>query len=84
MTWLREDCPNCGLKLVDSRFDATFRMADLSERLCFGIPAALCTRCQQLYLDADLIRLLDVPDGRCVFAIESDSVVRTRARSASE
>jgi hypothetical protein len=54
-------------------------MPDGSERLCFAIPASLCTDCHQLYLDPDLIDLLDIPDGRCVFAIESDVVLRERA-----
>ena len=84
MTWLREHCPGCDRRLVESRFDATFRMPDASERLCFGIPAALCAGCHQLYLDPDLIELLDVPDGRCVFAIESDAVLMERATSSAE
>lgn len=84
MTWLRDHCPGCDRSLVESRFDATFRMPDATERLCFGIPAALCTACHQLYLDPDLIELLDVPDGRCVFAIESDLVMRERATSFAE
>ena len=79
MTWLRDLCPQCSLRLVNSRFDTTFRMPDGSERLCFAIPAALCTDCHQLYLDPDLIDLLDIPDGRCVFAIESDVVLTERA-----
>ena len=62
MTWLRDLCPQCNLRLVNSRFDTTFRMPDGSERLCFAIPAALCTDCHQLYLDPDLIDLLDIPD----------------------
>lgn len=81
MTWLRDHCPGCDRTLVESRFDATFRMPDATERLCFAIPAALCTGCHQLYLDPDLIDVLDVPEGRCVFAIETDSV--TVARSGS-
>lgn len=78
MTWLRDHCPQCEAPLVNSRFDTTFRMPDASERLCFAIPAALCADCHQLYLDPDLIDLLDIPDGRCVFAIESDVVARDR------
>lgn len=84
MTWLRDECPTCSRSLLDSRFDATFLMPDRTERLCFGIPAALCAQCQQLYLDPGLIDLLDVPDGHCVFAIESDSVLRARAWSSTE
>jgi hypothetical protein len=79
MTWLRDLCPQCDLRLVTSRFDTTFRMPDGSERLCFAIPAALCTDCHQLYLDPDVLDLLDIPDGRCVFAIESDLVLTERA-----
>ncbi len=79
MTWLRDRCPQCSQRLVSSRFDTTFRMPDGSERLCFAIPASLCADCQQLYLDPDLIDLLDIPDGRCVFAIESDVVLSGRA-----
>jgi hypothetical protein len=79
MTWLRDLCPQCNVRLVNSRFDTTFRMPDGSERLCFAVPAALCSDCHQLYLDPDVIDLLDIPDGRCVFAIESDLVLRERA-----
>jgi hypothetical protein len=79
MTWLRDDCPQCDRQLVNSRFDTTFRLPDGEERLCFAIPAALCADCHQLYLDPDLLEVLDIPDGRCVFAIESDTVVQERA-----
>ena len=79
MTWLRDNCPQCERRLVSSRFDTTFRMPDGDERLCFAIPAALCSDCHQLYLDPDLLEVLDIPDGRCVFAIESDTVVQERA-----
>ncbi len=84
MTWLREDCPGCDRRLVESRFDATFRMPDATERLCFGIPASLCAECHQLYLDPELIELLDIPEGRCVFAIESDAFLQQRAASGAE
>jgi hypothetical protein len=79
MTWLRDNCPQCERQLVNSRFDTTFRLPDGEERLCFAIPAALCSDCHQLYLDPDLLEVLDIPDGRCVFAIESDGVVQERA-----
>jgi hypothetical protein len=79
MTLIRDRCPQCRRSLVSSRFDTTFRMPDASERLCFGVPAALCSDCHQLYLDPELIELLDIPDGRCVFAIESDTVLQERA-----
>ncbi len=84
MTWLREHCPGCTKRLVESRFDATFRLPDRTERLCFGVAAALCTDCQQLYIDPELIVQLDVRDGRCVFAIESDSVLQERAATHVE
>jgi hypothetical protein len=76
-----ERCPGCSRRLVVSRFDATFRMADRTERLHFGIRGALCESCSQLYIDPDLIELLDLTSGRCVFAIESDIVVQEQARS---
>jgi hypothetical protein len=79
MTWLREQCPQCSRQLLNSRFDTAFRMPDASERLRFAIPAALCRECRQLYLDQDVIQRMDVLDGRCIFAIESDIVVQERA-----
>jgi hypothetical protein len=79
MTWLRDRCPQCSRQLLNSKFDTAFRMPDASERLCFAIPAALCSDCHQLYLDPEMIEILNIPDGRCVFAIESDSVMRERA-----
>ena len=54
----RERCPACRRPLIGSRFDTTFRLADGSERLCFGIPGGLCGACHQLYIDPDLIDLL--------------------------
>ena len=84
MTWLRERCPQCSRRLINSRFDATFRLSDTTERLCFGIPAALCEDCAQLYIDPDLLALLDVRDGRCVFAIESDLVLQREACSSAD
>ena len=56
--------------------------ADRSERLCFGIPGGLCEDFHQLYIDPELIELLDLGDARCVFAIESDLVVQEQAWSA--
>ncbi|MBA2557646.1 MAG: hypothetical protein H0V12_09955 [Chloroflexi bacterium] len=79
MSWLRERCPQCEQRLINSRFDATFRLSDATERLCFGVPAALCSDCHQLYIDPELVELLDVSAGRCVFAIESDSVMQEQA-----
>jgi hypothetical protein len=79
MPRLRERCPRCGTGLIVTRFDTTFRMSDRSERLCFGVPGGLCQPCAQLYIDPDLIELLDLADGRCVFAIESDQVLQERA-----
>jgi hypothetical protein len=82
MTWLRDRCPQCNRQLLNSRFDTAFRMPDASERLCFGIPAALCRDCHQLYLDPEMIQLLEIPRGRCIFAIESDLVLQERAASS--
>jgi hypothetical protein len=82
MSALRDRCPACGRRLITTRFDTTFRLPDRSERLCFGIPGGLCEDCSQLYIDPDLIELLDLGEGRCVFAIESDLVVQEQAWSA--
>ncbi len=80
----RERCPECGRRLVNSRFDTTFRLADRTERLCFGIPGGLCGDCHQLYLDPELIELLDLTRARCVFAIESDLVLQQQAWSGAD
>jgi hypothetical protein len=80
----REHCPACNRRLVTSRFDTTFRHVDRTERLCFGIPGGLCEACHQLYIDPDLIELLDLRDARCVFAIESDLVVQEQAWSSAD
>jgi len=82
MSLIRERCPGCSRRLITTRFDTTFRMSDRSERLCFGIPGGLCEDCHQLYIDPELIELLDLRDGRCVFAIESDLVVQEQAWSS--
>jgi hypothetical protein len=79
-----ERCPQCSRQLINSRFDATFRLDDDSERLCFGIPGGLCEDCHQLYIDPELIELLDVADGRCVFAIESDAVLQEQLWSSAD
>jgi hypothetical protein len=81
MSTSRDRCPACTRLLISTRFDATFRMPDQSERLCFGIPGGLCADCHQLYIDPDLIELLDLASGRCTFAIETDLVVQERAWS---
>lgn len=78
-----DSCPTCNRALTTSSFDATFRLHDGSERLCFGIPASLCTDCHQLYVDPGMISMLDLVDARCVFAIETDRVARDRAWSSS-
>ncbi len=78
------ECPECSRTLVSSRFDATFRLPDGSERLCFGIPAGLCGDCHQLYMEPELIGLLGLDAGRCVFAIESDTVLQAGAWSGAE
>ena len=80
----RERCPACARQLVTSKFDTTFRLADRTERLCFGIPAGLCQSCHQLYIEPSLITMLDLVDARCVFAIESDRVVQDKAWSNAE
>jgi len=80
----RERCPRCTRKLIVTRFDTTFRMADRSERLCFGIPGGLCEDCHQLYIDPELVDTLELGDGRCVFAIESDLVVQEQAWSSAD
>ena len=77
-------CPVCNRKLFNSRFDATFRLTDGSERFFFGLPASLCQICQQLFLDPDLIEMLSVPEGRCTFAIETDQVLRREAWSSAD
>ena len=84
MPSITQDCPECGRVLANTRFDATFRLPDRSERLCFGIPAGLCAECHQLYMDPELIELLDLDAGRCVFAIESDTVAQAGAWSGAE
>jgi hypothetical protein len=84
MTQLLDGCPGCNQPLIASRFDATFRMPDGEERHCFGLPASLCESCKQLYLDPDLIDILNVPSGRCVFAIESDLVMQTQVWSQAD
>ena len=71
-------------RLIITRFDTTFRLPDRSERLCFGIPGGLCEDCHQLYIDPELIELLDLSDGRCVFAIESDVVLQEEAWSSAD
>ena len=74
-----ERCPACGGVLAVSRFDATFRMPDDAELLCFAVPGGLCTVCSQLYVEPDLIDALELGDGRCLFAIESDTELVERA-----
>lgn len=74
-------CPACGRALSVSHYDATFRMPDGSELLCFAVPGGLCAACSQLYVEPDLIDELDLGTGRCVFAIESDTELVERASS---
>jgi hypothetical protein len=78
----RDRCPGCGRPLINSRFDTTFRLSDGAERLCFGVPGGMCEDCHQLYIDPELVQLLDLAAGRCVFAIESDRVVMEQAWSS--
>jgi hypothetical protein len=84
MALARQRCPQCMRPLINTRYDATFRLADRSERLCFGIPAGLCEDCHQLYIDPELIELLNLGAGRCVFAIESDLVLQEEAWSSAD
>jgi len=79
-----ERCPRCLRRLIVSRFDTTFRLPDRTERLCFGIPGGLCEACSQLYVEPELLELLDLGDARCVFAIESDLVIQEQAWSSAE
>ena len=83
-TAARDRCPACSHRLITTRFDTTFRLPDRSERLCFGIPGGLCGDCSQLYIDPELIELLDLKEGRCVFAIESDLVLQQQAWSSAD
>ena len=83
MSPVRDQCPVCQRPLVRTRFDTTFRLPDQSERLCFGIPGGLCKDCAQLYVDPEMIDLLELGEGRCVFAIESDRVVKDWAWSSA-
>ena len=84
MATLRDQCPACTRGLVTTRFDATFRLPDRTERLCFAIPGWLCEDCHQLYIDPGLIEMLDLADGRCVLAIESDLVLQEQAWSSAD
>ena len=84
MASLRDRCPECTRRLVVSRFDATFRLLDGSERLCFAVPGGLCEDCHQLYIDPELIEVLDLRRARCVFAIESDLVLQEQAWSSAD
>jgi hypothetical protein len=84
MSGLSDHCPGCTRRLVISRFDTTFRLPDRSERLCFGVPGGLCEACHQLYLDPDLVETLNLGEARCVFAIESDTVIQDRAWSSAD
>jgi hypothetical protein len=81
---LRDRCPQCSRSLINSRFDTTFRLPTGTEKLCFGIPGGMCEDCHQLYIDPELIELLDLGAGRCVFAIESDRVLQDQAYSSAE
>lgn len=56
-------------------------MPDGSELLCFAVPGSLCSTCSQLFVEPDLIDALDLGEGRCIFAIESDTTLGERASS---
>ncbi|MFM2106540.1 MAG: hypothetical protein RL338_1572 [Chloroflexota bacterium] len=80
----RDKCPRCSQRLTPSKYDTTFRFPDRSERLCFAIPASLCADCRQLWVDPDLLEMLDLGAGRCVFAIETDLVLQERAWTSAD
>jgi phage FluMu protein Com len=79
---VRVKCPHCGARIHKSKFDATFRLRDGGERLCLNLPSGLCAPCNKLYIDPELIELLDLGPTRCVFAIESASVAYEERMSA--
>ena len=81
MTSLSAVCPACGDRLAVSTYDAAFRMLDGTELLCFAVKGSLCSTCSQLLVDPDLIEAMDLGDGRCVFAIQSDTELMERASS---
>ncbi len=81
---LRDRCPQCSRSLINSRFDTTFRLPTGTEKLCFGIPGGMCEDCHQLYIDPELLEMMNVGTGRCVFAIQSDIVLQERAASPAE
>ena len=80
--WLRDRCPACTGPLVSSQFDAAFRMPDASERLRFAIEATLCRDCRVLYISWDLFQRLDILDGTCISAIESDAATSAAPSSS--
>jgi hypothetical protein len=82
MSRSREQCPRCSTRLTVSRFDTAFRLADSSERLCFSIPGSLCEGCVQLFVDPDLLEMLDLDQAVCTFAIESDRVIQEQASAS--
>ena len=84
MSGLRDRCPACSRRLIITRFDTTFRMPDRSERLCFAMPGGLCEDCHQLDIVPELIEMLELGEGRCVFAIESDVVLQEEAWSSAD
>jgi hypothetical protein len=73
-----DHCPECDRPLYESRFDTTFRYPDGSERICLDLIGGLCQPCNQLYVDPEAIDMLDLRRGRCVFAIESETVLSRR------
>jgi len=73
-----ERCPRCESGWLSTRFDTALRLPDRASGLCFGIPAGLCEGLHQLYIDPELIELLDLGQGRCRLAIERISSSRSR------
>ncbi len=74
-----ERCRFCDGDLLTSVFDTTFRDTTADERLFFEIPGALCIPCRQLYVEQELIGTLGLSEARCIFAIESDRILRSPA-----
>jgi len=76
---LRETCPRCDKPMFLSRFDATFKKRNArEERQVFGLIAALCNLCRELYIDPELLTLLNLEEFKCTFAIEQDAAWRAR------
>ena len=84
MSGFRDRCPACSRRLVITRFDTTFRLPDKSSGSA-SVSRVACVRtatsCTSI---PELIDLLDLCEGRCVFAIESDLVLQEQAWSSAD